>query len=82
MLLLGQNRLCRGRSPLDFLAKLLCLFLELQLLIFLERHVVYMITQAKRTQNKKIAQQIVQTEKDKVIKMLSMMQGSHERDNR
>ena len=81
MLLLGQNRLCKGRSPLAFLAKLLCLFLELQLLIFLERRIVYPITQAKHTQNKKTAQQIVQTKKDTVIKMLSMMQGSREHEN-
>ena len=52
MLLLGQNGIYRGRSPLAFLDKLLLLFFELLLLISLERHVIYTITQAKQAQNK------------------------------
>ena len=53
MLLLGQNGICRGRSPLAFLAKLLILFLVYLLSISLERRVVYMFTQEKHAQNKK-----------------------------
>ena len=53
MLLLGQNGICRGRSPLAFLAKLLILFLVYLLLVSLERRVIYTITQAKQTINKK-----------------------------
>jgi len=41
-----------GESPLAFLDKLLLLFFELLLLISLERHVIYTITQAKHAQNK------------------------------
>jgi hypothetical protein len=37
-----------GGNPLAFLIKLLVLFLALLLLTFLEDHVVYTITQAKR----------------------------------
>ena len=58
MLLLEQNGICRGRSPLAFLAKLLILFHEYLFLISLERRVVYTITQAKHAQNKE--QQIKQ----------------------
>jgi hypothetical protein len=43
----------QGGIPLAFLDKLLHFFLELQRLTFLERHVVYAITQAKHTTNKK-----------------------------
>ena len=53
MLLLGQNGIYRGRSPLAFLDKLLLLFFELLLLISLEQRVVYTITQAKHVQNEK-----------------------------
>ena len=53
MLLLGQNGIYRGRSPLAFLAKLLSLFLEPLLLISLEQRVVYTITQSKQTNKKK-----------------------------
>ena len=52
MLLLGQNGIYRGRSPLAFLDKLLLLFFELLLLISLERRVIYMIAQTKYAQNK------------------------------
>jgi hypothetical protein len=53
MLLLDKTEYAGGRRPLAFLVKLLCLFLELLLLNFLERRVVYTITQAKHTTNKK-----------------------------
>ena len=52
MLLLGQNGIYRGRSPLAFLDKLLLLFFELLLLISLERRVIYTIAQTKYAQNK------------------------------
>ena len=81
MLLLGQNRICRGRSPLAFLAKLLILFLVYLLLVSLERRVIYTITQAKQT-NKKKAQQTGKTERDMVLKMMYVLQGSRECKNR
>ena len=64
MILLGQTGICRGRSPLAFLAKLLILFLVLLLLISLEQRVVYTITQAKHAQNKK--QYIMQYKQGKI----------------
>ena len=53
MILLGSNRICRGRSPLAFLTKLLILFLVYLLLVSLERRVIYTIMQAKQTINNK-----------------------------
>ena len=55
MLLLGQNRICRGRSPLAFIAKLLFLFLEYLFLISHERRVVYTIPQEKDVRVARIA---------------------------
>ena len=80
MLLLGQNRICRGRSPLAFLAKLLILFLVYLFLISLKRRVINTITQAKQT-NKKKAQQTGKTEIDMVLKMMYVLQESRECKN-
>jgi len=80
MLLLGQIRIYRERSPLAFLAKLLILFLVYLFLISLKRRVINTITQAKQT-NKKKAQQTGKTERDMVLKMMYVLQGSRECKN-
>ena len=49
MILVGLNRVCRGRRPLAFLGYLLKIFLVSLLLFTLERHVVYTITQEEQT---------------------------------
>ena len=57
MLLIGQNRICRGRRPLALL------------LFTLERHVVYTITQAKQTIQIRNSKKIVKMVLEKLKKM-------------